>query len=86
MGRAEPTRDEAEVRFEPFPKGRLELGWIVADDRDARRLDAEPQQFLRQERPVQIGAVAADELAAGHDDEAAGAAQAAGVIPRGVTM
>ena len=85
MRRAQPARDEAEVGFEPLPERRLELGRVVADDRDPRRLDAEPQQLLREERPVQVGAVAADELAAGDDDEPAGAGQAAGVIPPGVT-
>ena len=85
MRRAEPARDEAEVRVEPLPQRGLQLERIVADDRDPCGLDAEPQQLLGEERPVQVRAVAADELAAGDDDEAAGARQAARVIPPGRT-
>jgi len=83
--RAEPARDEAEVRLQPFAERRFQLGGVVADDRDPRRLDAQPQQLRGQERAVPVRAVAADELAAGGDDEPARARQAAGEIPCRVT-
>ena len=77
VGRPEAARDAAEIGLEPLAQRCLELGRVVADDRDPRRLDAEPQQLRGEERPVQVAPVAADELAAGDDDEAARAAQAA---------
>ena len=52
----------------PSREGRLEVGRIVADDRDPRRLDAEPKQRRREERAVSVVAVAADELGARGDD------------------
>ena len=51
--------------------GSLELGRIVADDVDPRRLDPEREQRARQERTVQVGALAAHELAARDDDDRA---------------
>ena len=75
--RPEPARDAAEIGLEPLAQRRLELGRVVADDRDPRRLEAEPQQLRGEERAVQVAPVAADELTAGDDDEAARAAQAA---------
>ena len=86
MGRPQAAGDETQVRCEPLAKRGFELVRVVADDRDPRRFHAEPQELLREERAVQVGAVAADELAAGDDDEPAGAAQAARVIPLRVTM
>ena len=40
----------------------------VADDRDPRRLEPERERLAREERAVQVGALAADELAARDDD------------------
>ena len=73
VGRPEATRDEADVGLEPLAQCRLELVRVVADDRDARRLETEPERFLRVERAVEIGSLAPDELAARHDDCCAGA-------------
>ena len=55
---------------------------VVTDDRDASRLETEPQRFLSVERAVEIGSLAPDELAARHDDCCAGARQELGVIVR----
>ena len=82
VGRPEATRDEADVGFEPLAQRRLELVRVVADDRDARRLETEAQRFLSVERAVEIGSLAPDELAARHDDCCAGARQELGVIVR----
>ena len=41
---------------------------LVADDLDPRRLEPEREQGAGEERPVQVGALASHELAAGDDD------------------
>ena len=82
MGRTEPTRDEADVGLEPLAQRGFELVGVVADDRDAGGLEAEPERLLGVERPVEVGALAPDELAARHDDRCAGAPQVLGVIVR----
>ena len=69
--RPEPAGDEAEVGAEAFPQRRLQLVGTVADDRDPRRLEAERERLCGEERPVQVGALAADELAARDDDRGA---------------
>ena len=84
--RPETARDAAELGLEPLAQRDLELVRVVADDRDPRRLDAEPQELRGEERPVQVAPVAADELAAGDDDEPARAAQAAREKPCGVKL
>ena len=73
--RPEAARDEADVGLEPLAQRGLELVRVVADDRDARRLETEPQRFLRVERAVEIGSLAPDELAARDDDCCARAPQ-----------
>src|SRR5205807_8023577 len=75
VGRAEPARDEDGVCRERVAERRLELGRSVPDDCDPCRLEPEPQRFARQERAVEIGAVAAHELAPRDDDDDAGPAQ-----------
>ena len=60
----------------------LELGRVVADDLDPRRLDAEREQRAREEGAVQVGALAAHELAARDDDDRARACAASGVNSR----
>ena len=70
MGRPEASGDDAQVRLQAFRKRSLELPLVVADDRDPRRLEPESHELARDERPVAIRPVAADELAAGDDDEA----------------
>jgi hypothetical protein len=47
---------------EAFAQCRLEVCRLVADDRDARRVDTEPKQRRRKKRPVAILPVAAHEL------------------------
>jgi hypothetical protein len=49
-----------------------ELAGRVTDDRDPRRFEAERKELAREDRPVQVGALAADELATGDDDRGAG--------------
>ncbi len=86
--RAEPAGDHTEVGTpEPFGERLRELVFPVAHDRDAGRLDAVSLQLSRQKRPVQVAPIAADELAAGDDDESAGTlGHTAGRMPRGVTI
>ena len=86
VGRAETAGDEARLRLQPLPQRRLELLGSVADDRDPRRLQPEAERLPREERPVQVGALAAHELAARDDDEGPGAAQPpASAVRFGVT-
>jgi len=64
---------------------RLELGGLVADDPDLRGLDAQGEQRAREERAVEVGTVAADELRARDDDRGAqrrGGARAQAACPR----
>jgi len=70
----ETSGDDAEIGPQPLGEGGCELARRVADDRDARRRETQGQQLSRQERPVQVGALAADELAAGDDDRDPGPA------------
>ena len=49
-----PPGDDAEVGVEPLAQRRLELLRVVADDRDPRRLEPEPQQLRGEERPVRV--------------------------------
>ena len=65
----EPARAGDEIRRgERVAQRRLELAGVVADDLDPRRLEPEGEQRASEERAVQIGPVAAHELAAGDDD------------------
>src|SRR5207244_8704648 len=85
---AKTPRDGAEIGAEPLAQRTLQLGRVVADDLDPGRLDPQPQQLLGQERAVPVRPVAADELAAGDDNDPAGARQpvlGATVTPREVT-
>ena len=69
VGRAEAARAGDEVgRGERVAQRRLELGGVVADDLDPRRLDPEGEERASEEGAVQIGALAPHELAAGDDD------------------
>jgi hypothetical protein len=70
VGRAQSTRDDAEIRAQSLLEGRRKLILLVSDDRDQRRLEPEPYELARKEGPVAIGPVAADQLAAGDDDDA----------------
>ncbi len=86
--RAEPTGHDAELGgAECLGECVRELFFFVADDRDPGRLDTVPEQLVRQERAVQVASLAADELAAGDDDEPARArGHTAGRMARGVTI
>src|SRR5919197_3246633 len=84
--RAEPARDDAQVGSHALAEGLLQLLLAVAHDHDALWLDAEPQELGGDERPVPVGAVAADELAAGNDDDSPRARQTPGLMPRDVTI
>src|SRR2546425_8652378 len=77
MRRPEAAGHRAEMGLEPRAQRRLELGRVVADDLDPGRLEPQPEQLAGQERPVAIGALAADELTAGDDDDPAWARQPA---------
>ena len=67
--RPEPTRARDEIgRGERLAQRRLELVGVVADDLDPRRLEPEREQRASEERAVQVGPVAAHELAARDDD------------------
>jgi hypothetical protein len=66
--RPQPARDDQQVVAQSLAQRGLELRRLVPDDRDPRRLDAQPHQRRGQERPVAVVAVAADELGARRDD------------------
>ena len=66
--RAEAAGDEARVGFQRVSERRFELGGVVADDRDPRRLEPVAKRLGREERAVPVSPLAADELAAGGDD------------------
>src|ERR671934_132151 len=86
--RPEPAGEDAEIGREPLAKGGLELPGIVPDDLDPCGLDPQPKQLAGQERAVPVGPLTPDELAAGDDDDPAGAGQAvagATVTPRADT-
>jgi hypothetical protein len=70
VGRPKASGDDAQVRLQALRKRSLELLLVVADDRDAGRLEPELDELARDERPVAIRPVAADELAPRDDDEA----------------
>ena len=72
VGGSKAAGDDAEIGLEAFPESRLELCRVVADDDDPAWIDAEREQLPGEERPVQVAAVAADELAAGDDDDGPG--------------
>jgi hypothetical protein len=71
VGRPEPAGDDTQVSLQPFPERGRELARLVTDDGDAGRSDPERQQLAGEERAVQVGALAADELAAGDDNRGA---------------
>jgi hypothetical protein len=66
--RPQPAREHEQVRLQPLSDRRLQLGRVVADDRDPRRLQTEPGQLLGQEGAVRVATAAADQLAAADDD------------------
>ena len=69
-----PSPPETATRSAPATASaqrRSELAGVVADDLDPRGLDAEGEQRAREEGAVQVGAVAAHELAARDDDHRA---------------
>ena len=80
--RAETAGDEADVGLEALAQRRLELVGVVADDRDAHGLQAEQQRLPGVEGAVQIGSLAAHELAARDDDRGARAPQERGETVR----
>ena len=73
--RPEPTRDEADVGLEAFSQGSFQIGGVVADDRNPDGLEPEPERLLGVEGTVQVGSLAAHELAARDDDRGARALQ-----------
>jgi len=74
VGRAEAAGHRDQVGpGDGVAKRPLELARLVADDHDACGLDAEREQRAGEVRAVEIGAVAANELAARGDDDRAGA-------------
>ena len=88
MSRAEAARDDAEIRAEARAKRRFQLLGRVTDDDDLRWIGAQRDELAREKRTVQVAPVAANELAAGDDDERARQTQIAGgafVIEVGVT-
>ncbi len=76
MGRAEPSRGDAEVGSKALRERGDELLFPVADDDDARRLEAERERLRGQEGAVPVGSLPAHELAARDHEDGAGTAQA----------
>jgi hypothetical protein len=85
MGRPEPARDDEQVVPQPLLEGGEQIARIVADDRDPRRIDAQPEQGRSEVRTISVVPVAADELGARRDDRRARATYDAGRQPVGVT-
>ncbi len=73
--RPEPTRDQADVGLESLSQGRFQIGGVVTDDRDPDRLEPEPECLLGIEGAVEVGSLAAHELAARDDYRGARALQ-----------
>src|SRR5581483_5007126 len=73
--RAEAAGDEQQVGAQTVPDRLPQLGGAVADDRDRARLEPERDRLASVERPVQVGTLAADELAARDEDGRARPAQ-----------
>ena len=71
VGRAEAARDEAGVRLQTLAQHGLELGGCIPYDRDPGRLEPVAEGLGGEEGTVSVGALAADELAAGDDDDRA---------------
>ena len=70
--RPEPAGDEHRVGVcQRVAEHSLELRGRVADDRDARRLEPESQGLAGEKGSVQVGSLAAHELAARDDDDGA---------------
>ena len=87
VSRAEPTRDEAGVGGECLPQRGLQLLGPVPDDCDPCGLEAEPERLTGEEGTVQIGPLAAHELAPRRDDDSARPLQPpARAVRDGVTM
>ena len=87
MGRAETSGDEADICVEPLRERPIEILGSIADDRDALRLEPQPESLGGEERPVAVLAFAANELAARDDDRRPGARQdEAGTMRRDVTV
>ena len=68
MRRPESARNDAELGLEAFPQRGQQFVGRVADDGDPGRLEPEREQLAGEKRAVQVGAVAADELASRDDD------------------
>ena len=68
VGRPQSSGHDAEIGPERVAERRLELVRRVADDRDARGIEAERERRVREERPVAVVAVSTHELAARGDD------------------
>ena len=84
--RAETARDEAEIGLEALRECALEILDAIADDRDTSRVEPEAHDLRREERPVAVLPLAANELGARDDDRRPRAAQdVARVILRAVT-
>ena len=83
----ETAGDEAGVCLQSLAQNRLELGGRVPDDRDPGRLEPVLQRLGGEKGAVPVGALAADELAAGDDDDRARplAHPRRRVVRRGVT-
>ena len=80
--RAEPARDEADVRLAPGSERSLEVEGIVPDDDDPLGRQAERKGLTRVERAVSVVALPAHELAARDDDRRARSGHPAGANRR----
>jgi hypothetical protein len=71
VGRTEAARRDQQIRLDARAQRTLEFGFSVADDLDPSRLEAEGQQLAREERPVPVRPLAANQLTARDDDDRA---------------
>jgi len=85
VGGPQPAGDDEQVAVQAALERRGELGRVVADDPQLGRLDPEREKRARQVRPVEVTAVAADELRP-RDDESRAQAGQSECTPLGVTV
>ena len=71
VGRPQPTRADADVRLEALGDRVGELLLAVAHDEDPAGIETQPHELGRDERPVRVEPIPADELGARDDDDGA---------------
>ncbi len=71
VGRPQPSRADADVRLEALGDRVGELLLAVAHDEDPAGIETQPHELGRDEGPVRVAPIPADELGTGDDDDGA---------------